>query len=169
MWKRVSQSVQINLNPKINFLDLSHVFSYKVTFDAIRITKQFSLGTPAGSRIRTASTHSSPVVDLHLRGVCEASLKPQNGEAYVPFDDQVPCMCRHLRISFWVPQITFTHTQYTHFSVFRCFLFHCANWLWNLCRSRYISRNSSVLGQPLYKSEDLAHLGLPHALLYSRL
>ncbi len=71
-----------------------------------------------GSHICTLSTHSSPVADLHRRGVQESFLKPQNGEAYVPFGDQeVPCMRRHRRTSLRAPRITIILTEYTHFSV----------------------------------------------------
>ncbi len=68
----------------------------------------------------------------------KSSLKSQNGEAYVPFGDQVvPCMRCHWQTSLWAPRITFISTQYTYFFVFRYFLFHRANQLRNLCSTRY--------------------------------
>ncbi len=89
--------------------------------DAVRF---FSSEIPEGLCIRTASTHSSPVVDLHRRGVRKSSLKPRNGVVYMPFGDQeVLCMRRCRRTSLRAPRITFIRTRYTHFSVFRCFFF----------------------------------------------
>ncbi len=80
-------------------------------------------------RVCMASAYSSPVADLHWRGVWEFSLKPRNGETYVPFDDQeVPCMSYCRRTSLWAPRITFTRSQYPHFSVFRFVQIGCGTY-----------------------------------------
>ncbi len=59
-------------------------------------------------------------------------------------------MCHSQWTLLWAPRITFIRTQYTHFSVFQCFLFRRVNRLWNLCRTQY---KQHLQGDPFKMSQ----------------